>query len=129
MWRRECPQPFRWVTLPPEQRTIKSRRIGLPSERPLLHFARRVLPDHVNPFARITIATVQRIDEAFKIRNYLSHQSKASLRSLMRMYKSNYGLKRFKEPGALLLANRYSRLIEYGEAFETASKEMSQIIF
>jgi len=93
----------------------------------LKSLARKVLPDHVDPFAKITAATERKIDEVYVIRNYLSHHSKASRRALMQMY-TKYGLKRFKEPGAFLLAKSNRRLVEYGTAFENASAEMAQII-
>ncbi len=37
-------------------------------------FARKVLPDKVNPFEKIPKEARQKIDDAFVIRNYLSHQ-------------------------------------------------------
>jgi len=89
--------------------------------------AKRVLPDNVNPFAKITAATQRKIDEIYVIRNYISHQSKASRRALIKMYETEYGLVRFREPGAFLLANKGSRLIDYGTAFAIASIEMAQI--
>ncbi len=90
--------------------------------------AKQVLADHVNPFARITTTTERSIDEAYVIRNYLSHQSRASRRALMQMYETRCDLQRFKEPGAFLLANGHRKLAEYGIAFENASQEMAQII-
>jgi hypothetical protein len=90
--------------------------------------AKKVLPDHVNPFGKITSSTGQKIDEAYIIRNYLSHQSTASRRALMQMYEARYNLSRFKEPGAFLLANNNVRLVEYGKAFIRASVEMAKIV-
>ena len=91
-------------------------------------FAKKVLPDHVNPFAKIASATGQRIDDTFTMRNYLSHQSKVSRRALMRTYAERYKLQRFREPGAFLVANRYRRLAECLVAFRSASGQMAGII-
>jgi len=90
--------------------------------------AKKMLPDHVDPFAKISNAVAREIDEVFVIRNYLAHRSKAARRSLERMYSSAYGFERFREPGAFLLANGYERLKQYVGAFLQASQQMGQII-
>jgi hypothetical protein len=90
--------------------------------------AKKMLPDHVNPFAKIDKAVAKKIDEVFMIRNYLAHRSKAARRSLDRMYSNTYGFERFREPGAFLLANGYERLKHFVGAFLQASQQMKQIV-
>lgn len=102
--------------------------LDFPSVGALKGFAKRALAETVNPFAKIRPATAAKIDEVFTIRNYLAHQSKASRRALMKMYRENYDLGRFQEPGRFLLANNAQMLAEYIGAFIDASQQMRQII-
>lgn len=87
-------------------------------------FTRRVLPDTSNPFLAISNNNCDRIDEAYKIRNYLAHYSTAATRSLQKLYKTRYSLRKFLEPGQFLLANKGKRLWQYFDAFEGASADM-----
>jgi hypothetical protein len=66
-----------------------------------------------------------RIDEVYTIRNYLSHYSHASRRSLHYVYKRKYGMSRFLEPGQFLLGYGGRRLWAYFDAFEGASDDMN----
>jgi len=89
-------------------------------------FTKRVLPDDSNPFLVITPAQGSKIDEVFKMRNYLAHYSSAARRALDRMYEQSYGIKRFQEPGRFLLANNGRRLWAYFDAFSGVSRDMRQ---
>jgi len=93
------------------------------------NFAGRVLPDDVNPFKKIrTNPTAKRIDELYVMRNYLSHYSSKSRRTLHKMYQTAWHLKKFREPGNFLLAYYGKRLFQYIDAFLDASKQMRAII-
>lgn len=76
-------------------------------------FTKKVLPKRSNPFLAISSGHALKMDEAFKIRNYLAHYSAASRRALKRLYDEPYKLKRFEEPGRFLLANNAKRLWSY----------------
>jgi hypothetical protein len=92
-------------------------------------FARKVLPDDVNPFNFIrTNPTAKRIDELYIMRNYLSHYSSKSRRTLHKMYQDSWDLKKFREPGDFLLAYSGKRLVQYIGAFLDASEQMRRII-
>jgi len=76
----------------------------------LIRFSKKVLPETKNPFLLISKTHRKRIDEVYKIRNYLSHYSAVAQRSLRKMYKTEYGMDRFLEPGQFLLAYSAKRL-------------------
>jgi hypothetical protein len=86
--------------------------------------SKRLLPEESNPFLVITAAQSNRIDEAYKIRNYLSHYSAVGRRALLRVYQQQYGMTRFLEPGQFLLAYNGRHLWAYFDAFEAASAAM-----
>jgi hypothetical protein len=86
--------------------------------------SRKLLPEASNPFLAITRAHSDKIDEAYTIRNYLSHYSAKSGKNLMRMYDTTYRMARFVEPGRFLLGYNAQRLWAYLEAFEGASTDM-----
>lgn len=91
--------------------------------------AKQVLPENVNPFRLIrTNPTAKRINEFYTMRNYLTHYSGKSRRTLQRMYQDSQGLKNFRQPGDFLIAHRGKRLIQYIDAFLDASKQMRGII-
>lgn len=90
----------------------------------LKRFSKRVLPDASNPFLCVSVAHTKKIDEVYTIRNYLSHYSAASTRSLMNVYKSKYDMTRFYEPGQFVLAYGAQKLWTYFDAFEGASNDM-----
>ena len=87
-------------------------------------FSKKVLPEPSNPFLQITSATAKRIDEVYTIRNYLSHYSSKSERALQTVYREEYGLDRFYDPGQFLLAYGGKRLWRYFDTFERASADM-----
>jgi len=90
--------------------------------------AKKILPNAINPFEKISKPVCDKIDEVYKIRNYLSHRSKASAKALMRMYSTNHDMKNFLEPGQFLLAYYSKRLLGYFNSFVDASNQMATII-
>lgn len=87
-------------------------------------YSKKILPDDSNPFLQISGAHARKIDEVYTIRNYLSHYSAASRRALMNVYKNEYEMNNFLEPGQFVLAYNAKRLWAYFDAFERASAEM-----
>lgn len=86
--------------------------------------SKRLIPDDSNPFLAVTTTQAKRIDEVYKIRNYLAHYSKKSRASLFHVYQAEYKMTRFMEPGQFLLAYDARRLWMYFDSFASASKEM-----
>lgn len=89
-------------------------------------FSKKILPNASNPFLQIKPGHTEKIDEVYKIRNYLSHYSGASRRALMYVYRTKYEMKKFLEPGQFLLAYHAQRLWRYFAAFEGASSDMKK---
>jgi hypothetical protein len=87
-------------------------------------FSKKILPAASNPFLEVSTGHSKKIDEVYKIRNYLSHYSAKGRRSLMIMYRDEYEMDRCLEPGQFLLAYRAKRLWTYFDAFEGASTVM-----
>ena len=87
-------------------------------------FTKKVLPKASNPFLVVTETDSRKIDEVFKIRNYLAHYSASARRALDRVYKDQYALSRFQEPGRFLLASDGRRLWSYFDGFAGASARM-----
>ena len=90
----------------------------------LIDFSGKVLPDKSNPFRAVSRPHRAAIDEAYKMRNYLSHYSSKSRRSLMTMYRRQYNMSRFLEPGQFLLAYSAKRLWRFFDAFQGASADI-----
>jgi hypothetical protein len=86
--------------------------------------SKKILPENSNPFLQVSQAHAAKIDEVYKIRNYLSHYSASSSRALMHVYKTMYAMQRFLEPGQFVLAYDAQRLWAYFDAFEGASNDM-----
>jgi len=89
-------------------------------------FSKRVLPDDSNPFLAVKEPHWKRIDEVYKLRNYLSHYSAKATRSLHEMYKTKYDMTNFLKPGHFLLAYDVKRFWAYFDAFEGASRDMKE---
>ena len=87
-------------------------------------FAKKVLPVASNPFGAISSAHAKLIDQVYVIRNYLSHYSFRAGRTLHRLYKDEYNMTRFLEPGQFLVAYSGKRLWAYFDAFRGASDDM-----
>ena len=90
--------------------------------------ARSILTTGYNPFKKIPKDAAKMIDQFFKIRNYVVHYSYASRRALLNMYKKEYGMKCFREPGRFLMAIDPQvgqiRFSTYIRAFIDATYEM-----
>jgi hypothetical protein len=89
-------------------------------------FSKRILPDDSNPFPAVKKIHSEKIDEVYKMRNYLSHYSAKAKRSLLDMYSSRYSMTNFLKPGQFLLAYNGKRLWAYFDAFEGASRDMKE---
>ena len=94
--------------------------------------SRKILVDHCNPFTTISNEKARKIDEFFKIRNYLSHYSHASRRSLHNMYKDRYRMRKFVEPGFFLMARDSTqdmvRMGVYINTFKAIVREMEYFL-
>ena len=90
----------------------------------LVGFSKKLLPGSSNPFLAINKSHKSKIDDIYKIRNYLAHYSARSRRALWQMYKQRYRYQRWIEPGRFLLGNGGKRLWECFDAFEGASTDM-----
>jgi hypothetical protein len=91
-------------------------------------FAKKILCEDNNPFALIEDVNVHSIDDLYKIRNFLSHESRMSKRALLKMYQESYHLNNFVRPGHFLLSHNARKLVQYIKAFYDASQEMRNII-
>jgi hypothetical protein len=94
--------------------------------------ARKVLVDRHNPFKAISNSNSKRIDEFFKMRNYLTHLSGQAERTLNQIYKKNYGMSKWSDPGPFLLAldkktNR-SRLQNYVDVFKATIQDLAKAL-
>ena len=87
-------------------------------------FSKKILHPSSNPFLAISRPHSKGIDEVYKIRNYLAHYSSAARRSLHSMYRGEYGMTRFLEPGQFLLGYNARRLWSYIDHFKGASADM-----
>jgi hypothetical protein len=70
----------------------------------LKDISKKILVVQCNPFIHIPTSRGRKIDEFFTIRNYLAHYSEAARRSLLHVYRTQYNLSTFVEPGVFLLA-------------------------
>ena len=86
--------------------------------------SKKLLPDDSNPFLAVTTAHAGRIDEVYRIRNYLSHYSEKAKRSLKNLYREQYDMERFLEPGQFVLGYGARRLWTYFDSFSAASADM-----
>lgn len=94
--------------------------------------AKNILVPQNNPFIVIPKSASDKIDEFYKIRNYLAHYSILARRSLTNMYKRAYRLQRFREPGDFLHCfdrrTGQTRFGNYVHAFLEATDEMAQFL-
>lgn len=94
--------------------------------------AKKVLVRKHNPFQKIAPENAKRIDEFQKLRNYIAHKSQKSKQSLMKIYKSAHGLKKFQKPGAFLLAFDHQtdqvRFANYIDALINGAREMAEFL-
>lgn len=92
----------------------------------LLGYSKKILPEGSNPFPKVQKSHATKITEAFKLRNYLSHYSAKAKNNLMHMYKTQYHLTQFREPGFFLFVDSGKRLWAYFDSFEGASTDMKK---
>jgi hypothetical protein len=94
--------------------------------------SRNILVSQCNPFQAIPKSASDKIDEFYKIRNYLAHYSLAAKRSLANLYKNKYGMQRFREPGDFLFSfDKRSGQVRFGnyvEAFIDAEVKMAEFL-
>lgn len=94
--------------------------------------ANNILVDSYNPFKTISKTVAGKIDDFTKLRNYLSHQSFAAERTLMKMYKSRYKLQSFRSPGNFLLVwdkrTNQTRFGNYIDAFLEATDQIAKFL-
>ena len=90
----------------------------------LIGFSKKLLADSSNPFLAISKRHKNKIDDMYKLRNYLAHYSAKSRRILWHMYKTKYHYRRWIEPGMFLAGDKGKRLWECFDAFEGASSDM-----
>ena len=93
--------------------------------------SKNILVPAYNPFSKIPTNESKKIDEFFQIRNYVAHRSRVAKRSLSRLYREVYHLRRFQEPGAFLLSPLHEktqevRFGEYIRAFIDAADAMAK---
>jgi len=69
----------------------------------LKRMAKDMLVPKFNPFKEIPKPRGDKVDEFFRIRNYLAHRSDKARRSLKKVY-DKYGFKTFRQPGEFLSA-------------------------
>jgi len=90
--------------------------------------ARSILTIGCNPFKKIPKDAAKMIDQFSKIRNYVVHYSYVSRRALLNMYRTEYRMKSFREPGRFLMAMDpqvgHVRFSSYIGAFIDATYEM-----
>jgi hypothetical protein len=91
--------------------------------------AKSILVNEFNPFQAISNNDSKKIDEFYKIRNYLAHYSRVAERSLMKMYADTYRLNTLREPGDFLLTYdkkiKSARMQLYINAFIGAADSMA----
>lgn len=92
--------------------------------------AKHILVDEFNPFSAIRKNDGDKIDEFFRIRNYLAHHSITAERSLKKLYENVYKLKQFRQPGDFLLSYdrkvRGPRMQHYINSFNAAAESMAE---
>lgn len=92
----------------------------------LIGFSKKVIEDQYNPFTRITSQQKSNILFTYRIRNYLSHYSEYSKRTLFSAYKKIYNYKRFLEPGKFLLKNKGKYFEDLAKNFKITSIHMKK---
>ena len=94
--------------------------------------AKNILVSQYNPFAIIKNPALKRMNEFYCIRNYVAHYSEPARRSLWKIYKNVYNMRRFNEPGHFLIAwdkrTKQIRFDDYIDAFFDTSIEMGEFL-
>lgn len=94
--------------------------------------SKNILIPECNPFVKIPKLNAEKIDEFYIIRNYLAHYSDAAKRALLKVYKTNYNLRVFVQPGRFLLATEENgelpRMGTYINNFTDAAAAMGKFL-
>ena len=94
--------------------------------------AKNILVSQYNPFAIIKNPALKRMNEFYCIRNYIAHYSEPAKRSIWKIYKNTYKMKRFHEPGHFLMAwdkrTKQIRFDDYMNAFLDTAIEMAEFL-
>lgn len=94
--------------------------------------ARKILVPKYNPFNSISNPNQTRMNEFYKIRNCIAHESLVAKRSLADIFKKTYKMKRFCMPGTFLMASdrrtKELRMEKYIDAFNTSAEEMAKFL-
>lgn len=93
----------------------------------LISFSKKVVEERYNPFIRISSSQKKDILFTYKIRNYLSHYSEYSKRTLFSDYKKIYNYRTFSAPGKFLLKNRGKHFEDLSKNFKMTSVRMRKI--
>ena len=98
----------------------------------LKKIAKDILVPIYDPFRKILKDDSDKIEEFKKIRNYIAHYSSRSKQKLFAMYKSEYSLKKFCEPGNFLSSfdkkTKQTRFRNYTKAFFNAANAMDEFL-
>lgn len=98
----------------------------------LKRISKDILVSNYNPFPNILNYDSRKIEEFRKIRNYIAHYSSSSKQKLLAMYKSEYSLKKFCEPGNFLSAfdkqTKQIRFQNYTTSFFDAAEAMAEFL-
>ena len=100
--------------------------------------AKKILADNYNPFKEILPREIKKINEFYIMRNYIAHRSNTSKQALMRMYKSRYGMEKFRQPGDFLFdiigftevgeRGKQIRFADYSSSFMTAADQLAAFL-
>ena len=100
--------------------------------------AGKFLADRKNPFKEISRNVTTKINEFYKIRNYIAHRSSTAEQALKKMYKETYEID-FRTPGDFLFdivtffesgeRGKSIRFASYSYAFEKAADEMATFLY
>jgi hypothetical protein len=93
----------------------------------LISYSKKVIGERYNPFIKIKSYWKEDILFVYKIRNYLSHYSEYSKRTLFTAYKKKHEYRRFLEPGKFLLKNKGKHFEDLAKSFKMASIHMKEI--
>ncbi len=109
---------------------IGTRYLDYKSVGDIKGIANNILVPGCNPFHSIDSKSEGKIEDFYKIRNYLAHYSYLAERSLGKMYKNKFGLRTFRRPGEFLCAKdrkrKVCRMNIYIDNFIDTSKVMAR---
>ena len=80
--------------------------ISITSVADLKNISKKILEEDSNPFKQFENGFLNRIDEVYALRNYISHKSKRSKIRLEKMYRDKHQINEFIFPGNFLVATK-----------------------